>query len=97
MFLTLQVDDKVNFHFIMFNNVDGHLYELGTYHSIFGIQCIFMCFFQVECFLQYWCMTFRVSGMAVTGCSHWDTYPPVGPGGCPPLTDIDETHSWQDL
>ncbi|XP_058526372.1 ubiquitin carboxyl-terminal hydrolase isozyme L1 [Ochotona princeps] len=23
-----RVDDKVNFHFIMFNNVDGHLYEL---------------------------------------------------------------------
>nr|XP_044985924.1 ubiquitin carboxyl-terminal hydrolase isozyme L1 isoform X1 [Jaculus jaculus] len=23
-----QVDDKVNFHFILFNNVDGHLYEL---------------------------------------------------------------------
>lgn len=30
-FLTLQVDDKVNFHFILFNNVDGHLYELGMY------------------------------------------------------------------
>uniref|UniRef100_A0A8C5Y3W5 Ubiquitin carboxyl-terminal hydrolase n=1 Tax=Microcebus murinus TaxID=30608 RepID=A0A8C5Y3W5_MICMU len=24
-----RVDDKVNFHFILFNNVDGHLYELG--------------------------------------------------------------------
>lgn len=35
--LTLQVDDKVNFHFILFNNVDGHLYELGTFHSSFGI------------------------------------------------------------
>nr|XP_023492611.1 ubiquitin carboxyl-terminal hydrolase isozyme L1 isoform X1 [Equus caballus] len=23
-----RVDDKVNFHFILFNNVDGHLYEL---------------------------------------------------------------------
>uniref|UniRef100_A0A8C9UN85 Ubiquitin carboxyl-terminal hydrolase n=1 Tax=Spermophilus dauricus TaxID=99837 RepID=A0A8C9UN85_SPEDA len=23
-----EVDDKVNFHFILFNNVDGHLYEL---------------------------------------------------------------------
>ncbi|XP_063096679.1 ubiquitin carboxyl-terminal hydrolase isozyme L1 isoform X1 [Cavia porcellus] len=26
--LAAQVDDKVNFHFILFNNVDGHLYEL---------------------------------------------------------------------
>lgn len=33
--LTLfQADDKVNFHFILFNNVDGHLYELGMCRSI---------------------------------------------------------------
>lgn len=35
-------DNSVNFHFILFANVDGHLYELGKFLS--GVELSRFCF-----------------------------------------------------
>lgn len=35
-------DNSVNFHFILFANVDGHLYELGKFLS--GLELGRVCF-----------------------------------------------------
>ncbi|KAG8516545.1 Ubiquitin carboxyl-terminal hydrolase isozyme L1 [Galemys pyrenaicus] len=47
-----RVDDKVNFHFILFNNVDGHLYELGTFYPIF-VSCMLFIFIPLTILPRY--------------------------------------------